>query len=470
MKDFQLGRREGSIISVQTVDSLTKGDRAVWRAIRKELETIGITANEFEANRNLIFDWFKHAVNRGAFEERAAANKRIRSETSSAVTPRSPEIPPMVAEGGDHTVNTASLISDPFNDISSFRPTIDIDSCRASMPSTKAESSEIENVEEKGRVPRMALLIAAASRPKAQLMESVRRNDYRKILRFFSRPATCQLLDTATRNSALLTACSYPCTKPTILALLENGADVHTVETRMYRQKWDVLPFGADRRGYDYNPLMLAAFRGNKEVVEVLLGWGANINHHQSGQLCKMAMESYLLEPLIGVMPTPLGCGIAGGNLGVVEILLSAGADIREKIQGRTALHEACRITGTKTCRKLLERGAEVDSCCREGTPLMFALLCRQHETVRLLLKRGANPNHKMKIPTSLNHETPLDVSFWVANRSEKALIAQDLSVIELLLEYGAVLDIPNAKALTKLRKGAVITPGTQSRGVGARR
>lgn len=231
MKDSQLGRREGSIISVQTVDSLAKCDRAIWRAIRKDLETIGITADEFEANRNLIFDWFKHVVNRGAFKEKAVANKGRRSDTSSA--PRLTEKPPLVAEGGDYTVNTASLISDPFNDISSSRPVTDVDFCQASTPSTTAESSERGDVEEKEQVPRMALLIAAASRPKAQLMEFVRRNDYRKILRFFDRPATCQLLDTATMNSALLTACSYPCTKPTVLALLQNGADVHTVETRM---------------------------------------------------------------------------------------------------------------------------------------------------------------------------------------------------------------------------------------------
>lgn len=459
IKDCQRGRREGSITSVQTVDSLSKGDRAVWRALRKELETIGITANEFEANRNSIFDWFKHAVNTGAFEGSATANKRTRSETSSAVTPRSPETPPMVTEGGDHTVDTVSLISDPFNDISSTRSATDAPSCRASTPLTKAESNEIGDAEEKKRVPRLALLIAAVSRPKVLLMESVRRNDHRKILRIFSRPAICQLLDTATMDSALLTACSYPCSKPTVLALLQNGADVHTVETRMYRQKWDVLPFGADQRGYDYNPLMLAAFRGNSEVVEVLLGWGAKIDHHQSSQLCKITTESCLLEPLIGVMPTPLGCGTAGGNLGVVEILLSAGADVSEKIQGRTALHEARRLTGTKICQKLLKRGVEVDSCCREGTPLMFALLCRQHDTVRLLLKRGANPNHKMNIPTALSHKTPLDVAMWVANRSKRALIAQDLTAIELLLEYGAVLDIPNAKALTELRKRAVKNP-----------
>lgn len=147
------------------------------------------------------------------------------------------------------------------------------------------------------------------------------------------------------------------------------------------------------------------------------------------------------------------------GKTGVVEILLSAGADVREKIQGRTALHEACRITGTTVCRKLLEKGAEVDSCCREGTPLMFALLCKQHETVRLLLEKGANPNHNMKIPTSLSHETPLDVVMWVANRSTRALIAQDLSVIELLFEHGAFLDNSSAKALMKLRKRAAITP-----------
>jgi ankyrin repeat protein len=89
----------------------------------------------------------------------------------------------------------------------------------------------------------------------------------------------------------------------------------------------------------------------------------------------------------------------------------------------------------------------------------MFALLCKQHETVRLLLEKGANPNHNMKIPTSLSHETPLDVVMWVANRSTRALIAQDLSVIELLLEHGAFLDNSSAKALMKLRKRAAITP-----------
>lgn len=196
--------------------------------------------------------------------------------------------------------------------------------------------------------------------------------------------------------------------------------------------------------------MMLAAFRGIREVVEVLLGWVAKINHHQSGQLCKMTTESCLLEPLISVMPTPPGCAVAGGNLDVVKVLLSAGAEVREQIEGRTALHEACRITGTGICRKLLGRGAEVDSCCREGTPLMFALLCRQNETVRLLLRRGANPNHKMKVTTSLSHQTPLDVAMWAAKRSKKILIAQDLSVIELLLEHGAVLHHSNGKTLTE--------------------
>lgn len=214
MKDIQFGRREGSIISVQTIDSLTKGDRAVWRAIRKELELIGITPNEFEANRDLISDWFKHAANRGAVEERASVNKRVRSKTSSALTPCSPENIPLVAEGEDHTVNTASPKSNPFNDISSFRLGTDVDSCRTSTPSTKAESSKIGDVEEKGRVPRMASLIAAASSPKVRLMKSIKRNDHGRILQIFSRPVTSQLLDKATTNSALVAACPYPCTKP----------------------------------------------------------------------------------------------------------------------------------------------------------------------------------------------------------------------------------------------------------------
>ena len=69
LRDVRDGRREPSIASRQTVDSLTPDDKEIWRAIRKELEDIGITIAAFDANEDFIFSWFTNAVDSGAFQE-----------------------------------------------------------------------------------------------------------------------------------------------------------------------------------------------------------------------------------------------------------------------------------------------------------------------------------------------------------------------------------------------------------------
>ena len=70
VEEFQQGRRESTIASVQTVDSQSTEDRLTWRAIRKDLEDIGISVAAFEANRDFILGWLSHASETGAFEER----------------------------------------------------------------------------------------------------------------------------------------------------------------------------------------------------------------------------------------------------------------------------------------------------------------------------------------------------------------------------------------------------------------
>jgi hypothetical protein len=69
LREFREGRREGSVISTQTVDSLCAGNKQIWRAIRKELEEIGVTVAAFNNNKDFIITWFSNAVASGAFEE-----------------------------------------------------------------------------------------------------------------------------------------------------------------------------------------------------------------------------------------------------------------------------------------------------------------------------------------------------------------------------------------------------------------
>lgn len=79
LQEFRDGQHEGSIVSTQTIDSLSTNDRQAWRAIRKELEDIGISIAAFDANRDFIVDWFKAAVRTGAFEEESAEENRSSS-------------------------------------------------------------------------------------------------------------------------------------------------------------------------------------------------------------------------------------------------------------------------------------------------------------------------------------------------------------------------------------------------------
>jgi hypothetical protein len=69
IQEFKDGRREGSIVSTQTIESINMEDKETWRTIRKELEEIGISVAAFDANKGFIMSWFKEAIESGAFEE-----------------------------------------------------------------------------------------------------------------------------------------------------------------------------------------------------------------------------------------------------------------------------------------------------------------------------------------------------------------------------------------------------------------
>jgi hypothetical protein len=77
LQEFKEGKRQGSVISARTVDSLSLNEREVWRTIRKEIEDIGITVAAFDANKHFIFDWFAKALESGAFEEQSLDDASI---------------------------------------------------------------------------------------------------------------------------------------------------------------------------------------------------------------------------------------------------------------------------------------------------------------------------------------------------------------------------------------------------------
>jgi len=70
LQEFRERKRQGSVISTQTKNSLCMNEREAWRILWKELEEIGITVAAFDTNKNFIFYLFTEANANGAFEER----------------------------------------------------------------------------------------------------------------------------------------------------------------------------------------------------------------------------------------------------------------------------------------------------------------------------------------------------------------------------------------------------------------
>ena len=67
--EVRSGKRESSVISIETVDSITRNNQEAWDAFRKELEDVGISAPVIAAKRNFLIVWFQEAVAAGKLEE-----------------------------------------------------------------------------------------------------------------------------------------------------------------------------------------------------------------------------------------------------------------------------------------------------------------------------------------------------------------------------------------------------------------
>ena len=84
-------------------------------------------------------------------------------------------------------------------------------------------------------------------------------------------------------------------------------------------------------------------------------------------------------------------------NPALIAALLAAGADVRARAFGRTALHFASKAGFVETVRLLLAAGADANAVDDDGlTPLWSAMQSgpsvRREPVVRLLLGGGADP------------------------------------------------------------------------------
>ena len=142
----------------------------------------------------------------------------------------------------------------------------------------------------------------------------------------------------------------------TVQALLARGTDV-------------------DERDNGETALIVAAHTRYRDVVQVLLDAGSNVNAESPGG------------------GTALMAAASRGNPDIVQSLLAAGADVNMKgLQGNTALILAAMRGHTSLVQILLDKGADPDMETERGlTALSIATRKNDTEIIRLLREAGAS-------------------------------------------------------------------------------
>jgi ankyrin repeat protein len=132
------------------------------------------------------------------------------------------------------------------------------------------------------------------------------------------------------------------------------------------------------REGYrGYTALFLAARRGNKDVAELLLAKGADVNAKTDGD-----------------HTTPLHWAALNGHADVVKLLLAnnANVNVEAKYDG-TPLHSAAMGGHKDVAELLLSSGAEINARNNNGnhTPLYNATRYKHNDVAEFLRQHGAH-------------------------------------------------------------------------------
>jgi ankyrin repeat protein len=196
--------------------------------------------------------------------------------------------------------------------------------------------------------------------------------------------------------------------------LLLSGADVNAPSFEMSALHWGVKsgstemirlllahranPNAPANNQYKSTAIQIAAERGDKDTIQILLAAGATIS--SSADLCLLRAQ--------------LCQAIRDGNIDRARAILQLGVDVNKSFSDRkTPISEAILSGDAEMVRLLVEAGADVNMPCRSHsspeftvTPLQFMLELMgkerekykvydepQAQVAKMLLDAGANPN-----------------------------------------------------------------------------
>ncbi|MDB4712941.1 ankyrin repeat domain-containing protein [bacterium] len=163
------------------------------------------------------------------------------------------------------------------------------------------------------------------------------------------------------------------------------------------------LASGEDVNGKDKNGLTPLHIAQSKEMVELLISNGADIN----------------AKNIFG--GSPLDSAARGSKKEIVELLISKGADVNAKDDGgQTPLHTAAIGDKKEIAEILIAHGANVNQIDDERTlaytPLHFAVIGESSEVIKLLISKNVDINANsyngtaFDVAVELKHEGIIDL------------------------------------------------------------
>ncbi len=222
--------------------------------------------------------------------------------------------------------------------------------------------------------------------------------------------------------------------------LLEKGATISTIHLAAY--VGDLAKVKAFiQEDIDVNtkyirgrmPLHYAARQGHKEIVELLLAHGADVNlgdKYYNRTAAEFAMgrnHREIVELLVakGADISPLCLAAYKGNWAKVKSLIAGGADVNIRTPyGVTPLYEAALQGHKSIVQLLIDNGADVNAKDNwDWTPLHSAAENGHRDVAELLIAKGADINAR-----DGDSRTP----FWYAQDEGHT------EIVELLRKHGA--------------------------------
>ncbi len=265
----------------------------------------------------------------------------------------------------------------------------------------------------------------------------------------------------------------------------------------------------ARERWHGQTALMWAAAQGYADVTEYLVRHGAEVNTHEDFNDWLDKATQVTSEPRAQYRPegglTPLLYAARSGCMGCVQVLVKRGANVNEPTrEGFTPLITALDNRHYDIAQYLLQHGANPSAWDWYGrTPLYVAVDMHTYndfgrfgpagppagptaarprdqttavDIIRRLLDSGVDPNVQLNIhrPSRGGNSGRFedDLLRTGATPLLRAAMSHDNEVIELLLQHGALVDLPNVNGVTPLIvaagmgfSGPTMTPVPDHRG-----